>query len=209
MTLEEEIRELICVMVKNHPKSAYYCEPVIGFASASDPLYDHLDELIGNPQIHPKDMLKGARTVIVLFLPYSEVIYKDIKGERKTSSVWSDAYMHTNELLDNIMRQVQNLLELKGYRSVTEPPTENFDHVSKTARWGHKSNAVIAGIGTFGLNHLLITKRGCLGRMNSLVTDAYIPPTKRTDHQYCLFYQNGISTTGSRDARSVPWDHVH
>ena len=209
MTLEEEIRELICVMVKNHPKSAYYCEPVIGFASASDPLYDHLDELIGNPQIHPKDMLKGARTVIVLFLPYSEVIYKDIKGERKTSSVWSDAYMHTNELLDNIMRQVQNLLELKGYRSVTEPPTENFDHVSKTARWGHKSNAVIAGIGTFGLNHLLITKRGCLGRMNSLVTDAYIPPTKQTDHQYCLFYQNGISTTGSRDARSVPWDHVH
>ena len=191
MTLEEEIRELICTMVKNHPKSAYYREPVIGFASASDPLYDQLNELIGNPQIHPRDMLNHARTVVVLFLPYSEVIYKDIKGERKTSSVWSDAYMHTNELLDNIMRQVQNLLELKGYRSVTEPPTENFDHVSKTARWGHKSNAVIAGIGTFGLNHLLITKRGCLGRMNSLVTDAYIPPTKRTDHQYCLFYQTG------------------
>ena len=99
--------------------------------------------------------------------------------------------MHTNELLDHIMRQVQNLLELKGYHSVTEPPTENFDHVSKTARWGHKSNAVIAGIGTFGLNHLLITKRGCLGRMNSLVTDAYITPTRRTDHQYCLFHQNG------------------
>lgn len=99
--------------------------------------------------------------------------------------------MHTNELLDHIMRQVQNLLELKGYHSVTEPPTENFDHVSKTARWGHKSNAVIAGIGTFGLNHLLITKRGCLGRMNSLVTDIYITPTRRTDHQYCLFHQNG------------------
>ena len=158
-------------MVKNHPKSAYYREPVIGFASASDPLYDQLDDLIGNPQIHPRDMLNGAQTVLVLFLPYSEVIYKDIKGECKTSSVWSDAYMHTNELLDHIMRQVQNLLELKGYHSVTEPPTENFDHVSKTARWGHKSNAVIAGIGTFGLNHLLITKRGCLGRMNSLVTD--------------------------------------
>lgn len=125
MTLEEEIRELICVMVKNHPKSAYYREPVIGFASASDPLYDQLDDLIGNPQIHPKDMLNGAQTVLVLFLPYSEVIYKDIKGECKTSSIWSDAYMHTNELLDHIMRQVQNLLELKGYHSVTEPPTEN------------------------------------------------------------------------------------
>ena len=42
MTLEEEIRELICVMVKNHPKSAYYREPVIGFASASAVSYTHL-----------------------------------------------------------------------------------------------------------------------------------------------------------------------
>ncbi len=191
MTLAEEIRELICVMVKNHPKSAYYREPVIGFASASDPLYDQLDELIGNPQIHPKDMLKGAQTVLVLFLPYSEVIYKDIKGERKTSSVWSDAYMHTNELLDSIVKEIQKLLNLKGFQSISEPPTENFDHVTKTARWGHKSNAVIAGIGTFGLNHLIITERGCLGRMNSLVTDAFIPPTPRTNHQYCLFHQNG------------------
>lgn len=191
MTLAEEIHELIYMMVRNHPKSAYYREPVIGYASASDPLYDQLSDIIGNPQIHPKDMLPGAQTVMVLFLPYSEVIYKDIKGERKTSTVWSDAYMHTNDLLDNLMRQTQNLLTARGYRSATEPPTENFDHVTKTAQWGHKSNAVIAGIGTFGLNHLIITERGCLGRMNSLVTDAYIPPTPRTDHQYCLFHQNG------------------
>lgn len=191
MTLAEEIHELIYMMVRNHPKAAYYREPVIGYASASDPLYDQLSDIIGNPQIHPKDMLPGAQTVMVLFLPYSEVIYKDIKGERKTSTVWSDAYMHTNDLLDNLMRQTQNLLTARGYRSATEPPTENFDHVTKTAQWGHKSNAVIAGIGTFGLNHLIITERGCLGRMNSLVTDAYIPPTPRTDHQYCLFHQNG------------------
>lgn len=191
MTLAEEIHELIYMMVRNHPKSAYYREPVIGYASASDPLYDQLSDIIGNPQIHPKDMLPGAQTVMVLFLPYSEVIYKDIKGERKTSTVWSDAYMHTNDLLDNLMRQTQSLLTARGYRSATEPPTENFDHVTKTAQWGHKSNAVIAGIGTFGLNHLIITERGCLGRMNSLVTDAYIPPTPRTDHQYCLFHQNG------------------
>ena len=119
------------------------------------------------------------------------MIYQDIKGNQRTSAIYSDAYMHTNELLDKIMKQVQKLLASKGYRSASEPPTENFDHVTKTARWGHKSNAVIAGIGTFGLNHLVITKKGCLGRMNSLVTDAYIPPTKRPNHSYCLFYQTG------------------
>ncbi|MFR2711588.1 hypothetical protein [Frisingicoccus sp.] len=191
MTLAEEIQELIQVMVKNHPKTRYYHEPIVGYASASDPLYDQLDELIGNPQIHPKDMLKGAQTVLVLFLPYSEVVYRDIKGNQLASTILSDAYMYTNELLDKIMKQVQQLLAAKGYHSACEPPTENFDHVTKTACWGHKSNAVIAGIGTFGLNHLVITKKGCLGRMNSLVTDACIPPTKRPDHSYCLFYQTG------------------
>lgn len=178
-------------MIQNHPKARYYREPEIGYASAHDPIYDRLDEIIGNPQIHPTDMLDGAQTVLVVFLPYSEVIHRDIKGGLLTSSIYSDAYMYTNELLDRMMQQAQKLLADRGYRSVCEPPTENFDHVTKTARWGHKSNAVIAGIGTFGLNHLVITKKGCLGRMNSLVTDAFIEPTRRPDHSYCLFYQTG------------------
>lgn len=191
MTLAEELNELVTVMVKNHPKAFYYRFPIIGFASAADPLYDQLDELIGNPQIHPHDMLPGSKTVIVVFVSYSEVVYNDIKGDRKTSAIWSDAYMHTNMLLEQISNQIIKTLEAKGFRGVSDPPTENFDHVNKTASWGHKSNAVIAGIGTFGLNHLIITKQGCLGRLCSIVTDALIEPTTRPDKSYCLYYQNG------------------
>lgn len=191
MELSEEINMLARVMVKNHPKSSYYKDPIIGFASAKDPLYDELDDIVGNPQIHPRDMLKGAKTVVVLFLPYSEVIGKAIQTPHFVSSVWSDAYMVTNDLLDFMVKTIQNFLKEKGINSVAEPPTENFDHVTKTAKWGHKSNAVIAGIGTFGLNHLIITKEGCLGRIHSFVIDQEIPPTKRPDHSYCLFHQNG------------------
>lgn len=191
MNLTDEIKELVRAMILNHPKSKYYREPVIGFASAHDPLYDQLDDIIGNPQIHPTQMLPGARTVIVLFLPYSDVIYKDIKNGLLTSSIYSDAYMYTNELLDQIMKNMQLLLDAHGFRSASEPPSENFDHITKTACWGHKSNAVIAGIGTFGLNHLVITPKGCLGRLNSLVTDACFEPTPRPEKSYCLFYQTG------------------
>ena len=191
MTLQDEIHEIINTIIKNHPKASYYSEPVIGYASADDPLYDRLDEIIGNPQIHPKEMLPGAKTVMVLFLPYSEVVQRAITTQHLVSSIWSDAYMETNPLLDQIMQTITAFLQECGIRSVTEPPTENFDHVTKTACWSHKSNAVIAGIGSFGLNHLLITEKGCLGRMNSLVMDAAIPPTLRTGHEYCLFYQNG------------------
>jgi len=191
MELREEIRQLVNSMIKNHVKTEYYREPVIGYASASDPYYEKLDEIIGNPQIRPYQMLTGAKTVVVLFIPYSKVIYDDMLRGQLTSAIYSDAYMVTNDLLDKSMQEVAKLLEHKGYRAVLDPPTENFDHVTKTARWGHKSNAVIAGIGTFGLNHLLITKKGCLGRLNSLVTDAWISPTARTDHQFCLFFQSG------------------
>lgn len=169
MTLAKEITELVRTMVKNHPKSFYYRDP----------------------QIHPYDMLNCAKTVIVIFISYSNVVYQDIKGNQKTSIIWSDAYMQTNALLNQITLNLQKLLESKGFHGTSEPPTENFDHVTKTASWGHKSNAVIAGIGTFGLNHLIITKQGCLGRLNSLVTDAYIPATKRPDSSYCLYYKNG------------------
>ena len=191
MNLTDEIKELVRAMILNHPKAKYYREPEIGFASAHDPLYDQLDVIIGNPQIHPTQMLSGAQTVIVLFLPYSDVIYKDIKNGLLTSSIYSDAYMYTNDLLDQIMKKMQQLLAARGYRSASEPPSENYDHVHKTACWGHKSNAVIAGIGTFGLNHLVITKKGCLGRLNSLVTNAYFEPTPRPEKSYCLFYQTG------------------
>lgn len=191
MSLKQEIEELITIMVKNHPKASYYRTPIIGYASAFDPLYDQLDDIIGNPQIHPRDMLSGAQTVIVYFIPYSNVIFSDAKSSHLISPLWSNAYMQTNELLDSIAIALREMFSSKGICCAFEPPTENFDHVTKTAQWGHKSNAVIAGIGSFGLNHLVITKQGCMGRMNSLVMDAKITPTLRTDHQYCLFYQNG------------------
>jgi len=136
MLLEEEIRNLVRAMVQSHPKSRYYREPELCFASSRDPLYDQLDDLIGNPQIHPTRMLNGARTVIVLFLPYSEIIYQDMKNGLLTSSVYSDAYMYTNDLLDQIMKQMQLLLTDRGFHSAAEPPSENFDHVTKTACWG-------------------------------------------------------------------------
>lgn len=191
MTLSQEIEELAAVMTANHPKARYYRRPIVGYASAQDPLYDQLSDIIGNPQIHPCDMLPGARTVIVIFLPYSSVVYEDMKNNLLTSVIYSDAYMYTNALLNDMSVQTGLLLKSKGYRYASEPPTENFDHINKTACWGHKANAVIAGIGTFGLNHLLITKAGCLGRLTSVVTDAYIEPGKRPQHSYCLFFQTG------------------
>ena len=71
------------------------------------------------------------------------------------------------------------------------PSANNFDEDTLTAQWSHKSTAVLAGFGSFGLNHLLVTKYGTAGRLNNLITSAKIQPSEYTDHQYCLYYQSG------------------
>jgi len=188
-SMEELIKKLIEDEIKNHPKSFYFRESILGIASAADPLYQELDCLIGRPQVHPKILLENAQTVIVYFLPFSAFVVKTIQQDAVISAVWSDAYFETNELLAKIGEKLCGYLGDLGIRAVcTGAP---FDKRTLSADWAHKSSAVVAGIGTFGLNHLLVTKSGTAGRLGSVVTDAKIEPTKRPDHPYCLFYKTG------------------
>ncbi|MDB4444178.1 hypothetical protein N9174_02440 [bacterium] len=38
----------------------------------------------------------------------------------------------------------------------------------------------------FGTHHLLITEKGCCGRLGSLITNAFIEASGRPDTEYCL-----------------------
>ncbi len=57
--------------------------------------------------------------------------------------------------------------------------------------WSHRHVAYFAGLGTFGLNNMLITEKGCCGRLGSLVTTAPIdmhssPEYGLQNHEKCL-----------------------
>lgn len=200
--LKTDIAKCVMGLLQNSIHPEWYRDPVIGYANAEDPLYGQLDQIIGNPQLKPEDMLSGAQSVIVVFIPSSKVVFDDMSNSVLTSSVYSESYMLTNSLLDGAAIQIIRLLEENGYRGVSDPPTENFDHITKTGKWSHKSNAVIAGIGTIGLNHLLITEKGCLGRLTSVVTDASFSATRRPDHPYCLYYMKGTCRVCVRNCPS-------
>lgn len=191
MELANVIRNKVIQMVKNHPESFRFREPIVGFASAQDPLYAQLSDIIGVKQFLPTDILPTAQTVIVYFIPYSLEIVRSIQKQNNIVQQWSDNYTVTNLLLAAISDELQNELKNRGFAVKTEPPTNNYDPIQLTARWAHKSSACIAGIGTFGLNRLIITKSGTAGRLNSLVTDAFIPPTPRPAEPYCLYYRTG------------------
>jgi hypothetical protein len=61
--------------------------------------------------------------------------------------------------------------------AVENEGTHNFNEEDLTAGWSHKSVAFVAGLGTFGVNRMLITPAGCAGRFGSMVISAEIPPT--------------------------------
>ena len=62
------------------------------------------------------------------------------------------AYDDKNKLLGQIISQLIEVLGQHGIGAAAEPSTGNFDREELKSHWSHKSVAVIAGIGSFGLH---------------------------------------------------------
>jgi len=192
--MEKLARVIISIVneeVSHYSEGRMFRTPIVGFANAHDPLYDQLDSIIGHRQIHPTEVLPDAQTVAVYFIPFAEAVTSPLRKDKTIVQPWSDAYTHANILLLSITARLVRELDALGVTARGEPPTNNYDPVNLTAKWAHKASAVIAGIGTFGLNRLIITKSGTAGRLGSVVFNQFIEPTKRPKQQYCLYYQQG------------------
>ncbi|MGM0688903.1 MAG: epoxyqueuosine reductase, partial [Bacillota bacterium] len=94
-------------------------------------------------------------------------------------------------LIGAINERLQQELVKEGHKAVFVPATHNFDQETLLSDWSHRSAACIAGLGTFGLNHMLITESGCCGRIGSLVTSLELEPTRRYDSDLCLYRADG------------------
>lgn len=184
------ITETINHFVKDHIRQGTFRtvwnNPLVGFADARDPLFNELKRMVGPSHAMPEDLLTNARTVIVYFLPFTKETALANKEGRFASKTWAIAYVETNQLIEEINNCLAAVLHGKGLRSVSVPPTHNFDREHLISDWSHKHAAYIAGLGTFGTHCLLITDKGCCGRLGSIITDAVITPTERPDSEYCL-----------------------
>ncbi len=165
--------------------------PIVGFADAGDPLFSRLKRVVRDSHSLPGDLLPGARTVIAYFLPFDKAIARSNHRGAFSSEAWAVAYIETNRLIAEINERLNRLLEAQGFTGTSLPATHNFDEAQLMSDWSHKHVAYIAGIGSFGRHHMLITDQGCCGRLGSVVTDAAIPATGRSDRERCLFKHDG------------------
>jgi len=139
----------------------------------------------------PQDLLPGARSVITYFIPFHPSIPKSNLNGRLASREWGLTYILTNQLIANINDQLTQMLKKEGYSSTYVNATHNFNESTLMSNWSHRHVAYIAGLGNFGLNNMLITDKGCCGRIGTLVTTAPLTPTQRSGEPTCLYRLNG------------------
>ena len=166
-----------------------YRLPLVGFAPADDPGFKELRRIVGRQHRLPRHLLPGARSVVSFFLPFAPWVVEANAGDRdQVAPEWAVAYVETNALIATINERLITSLGEEDIRAVSEPATHNYDPETLVSSWSHKSVAVIAGLGTFGLHHMVITDAGCAGRFGSIILDAELPIEPPEFKQRCLYF---------------------
>ena len=165
--------------------------PIIGIASASDPLFSELKkpEVVGEDILLPDEWLPGARSVISFFMPASGEARDDNRARRDTPSFkWMQMTTEGSRLIKALGGALCGYIEELGYRAVMPVLDERFRGYRYVERrgdrhymsaWSERHAAYIAGLGTFSLTRGLITRRGVAGRFGSVITDLELEPDIR------------------------------
>ena len=120
----------------------------------------------------PQSIYPEARTVIVIGLPVQLPIL-----ETAPSIYYHELYKTVNSLLDEKAYEISNYLTDKGYPSIYLP-RDGYGDIDvllekPLAFFSHKHAAFLAGLGSFGLNNVLLTiKYGPRVRFTSIFTTA-------------------------------------
>ncbi|MBA2858754.1 epoxyqueuosine reductase QueG [Methanococcus maripaludis] len=193
--MEKLIENLIIEFVKNYSKEhntkTKWLTPIVGFADSNDPEFLELKQVISEKHLTPKEVLSESESVICYFLPFEKEINLGNVKKGLASKDWAISYVETNEMIEKLNDYLSEKLGEMNHTCSKIPPTHNFDKEKLISYWSHRHVAKIAGLGTFGINNMLITEKGCNGRFGSLITSAKLKPSEKPDYEYCLYKYNG------------------
>lgn len=183
----QEIEKFVEQYQRKKSTSTAWGVPLVGFAAADDPLFEQLKTVVSPTHAVPSDLLEDGMSVVAFFLPFPKAVTSTNIKERLSSPEWAVGYIETNELIKQLGDYLKEIFTAEGEKIVTVPATHNWIKDTLISNWSHRHVAYIAGLGRFGLNNMLITDKGCCGRVGSLVTSAVIEPDARPETEACLY----------------------
>lgn len=160
-----------------------YDMPLIGFASASDKIFENFrkKEIIGPRYFTPCDWLPTAQTVVAFFFPFTEEVCVSNRDRGETSMEWQYARIEGQTFIGDYMAALKQLLESQEIEVCVPAMDDRFDLVYETvsteegtdihvdSRWSERHAAYACGLGTFGLSRGLISEKGMAGRYASMI----------------------------------------
>lgn len=159
--------------------------PLVGFAPV-----ERWDEPLFEPWVpeafRPRAIIPEARTVIVLGLPITLPVI-----ETAPSIHYHELYKTVNTLLDMYGYRLSEWLTARGSPSVWIP-RDGYGSIAilkekPVAFFSHRHAALLAGLGTFGINNTLLTREfGPRVRFVSIFTQAEIPPDPLVTEPLCI-----------------------
>jgi epoxyqueuosine reductase QueG len=227
-TLQEILAERFEAFVRDDPSNrlpdvpdtTIFDAPLVTFGSVEDPLFETYKdpEVIGPDHLTPSEWFPKARSVISYFLPFTKKIRRTNRELGLPSFDWVSAKTN-GEHFNNAVRRMflKTLPELGGEGLAPAlDPRFKVSHQTFRSNWSERHVGYASGLGTFSLHKGLITRKGCAGRVGSVITSLEIEPTVRPykgRHDYCLFLMNGtcgacIKRCPSKAVTEQGKDHV-
>jgi len=130
----------------------------------------------------PSEWLSGAKTVISIFIPFTDrVVDSNSIDPEEPSMEWRYARIDGQQHLLATGALVRDTLINAGYNAVMPQDEEEYwanvgqdtsgERPLFSSNWSERHVGFVVGMGTFGKMTNLITKAGTCGRLISVITD--------------------------------------
>lgn len=131
----------------------------------------------------PTDILPTARSVIVGAVHILDSVCDDLP---ETRYEYTNQFYVLNGVLGTASTKIARFLEDSGYRAIPIPAAYPRINKELMGIFSLRHAAVLAGLGEFGLNNLLITPQfGPRVRLVALITEASLEPDKLYQKSLC------------------------
>lgn len=212
-TIKTFVRESPLNRLKEFDGGPIYDEPLVGFASGDDPLFQDYKRIIGDFHFTPREAFErhlredlsisssfnGALTVISFVLPVARTTRMSNRRETKGPSLrWNNTRWYGQPFAEALTRHVVSVLREQGSRAVAPDQMPLYQVLDlpngRCSNWSQRHMAYAAGLGTFGLSDSFITPAGTALWCCSVVTDMVLPATPRGYANHlanCPFFSDG------------------
>ncbi|VBB07245.1 alpha-helical ferredoxin [Lucifera butyrica] len=168
-------------IVKDLNSLQIFDKPLIGVASAYDPLFEQLKEetAVGPHHMSPQEWLPGSQSVISYFLPFTEEVRTANRRMGQPAREWLYGRIEGQQYNNALCQFLVRWFTAAGYEAVGPSVDKRFQVTNKRSNWSERHVAFIAGLGTLSLSCSIITKRGSAGRLGSVIVNTLLESTPR------------------------------